>query len=125
MKLLIRLGILVAIMLSSFLGNAQSKSDKIYDMFSGKDGVLTLSFSKSVLKPFEIFIDDDTKKVIYKMKKVRFMTYNEDKGELDAFNVLERILNEFDSREYFKIDPEEFDCEDCDVNIDSNDELYL
>lgn len=125
MNFLYKLGILLAIMLSSLLGLAQSKADKLYDTFSGKDGIVTLSFSKSVIKPLEIFMDDDTKKVIYKMKKISFMSYNENKGDLYAFNVYERILKELKGGSYFRIDPEEFDCDDCDIDIEGDDVIFI
>ena len=58
MNFLMKLGIFLAVMLSSLLGLAESKSDKIYDMFTGKDGITSISFSKSAIKPFEIFKTD-------------------------------------------------------------------
>lgn len=125
MKLIMKLGILLAMMLSTLLGNAQSKSDKIYDTFSGKDGVTTLSFSKSAIKPFEMFIDDDTKKVIYKMQKVRFMFYNEEKGELSTTNVYDRITKELNGAGYFEIDPDEINCDNCDISVDNHDKVKL
>jgi len=125
MNLLFKLGMLLAILLSSLFGQAQSKSDKVYDMFAGKDGVVNLSFSKSVIKPFEIFIDDDTKKVIYKMKKIRFMSYDEDKGKIDSKEVYSRITKELSAGNYFEIYPEEIDCDDCNLHSDSNDQIIL
>ena len=125
MKLLFKLGILLAMMLSSLFGLAQSKSDKLYDMFAGKDGVVSISFSKSVIKPFEVFIDDDTKKVIYNMEKIRFMSYNEKKGDLDAYNVYARIQKELKGGSYFEIDPDEINCDEADIEIDADDDVKL
>lgn len=116
MKIIMKLGIALAIMLSSYLGLAQSPSNKVYDMFAGKEGVVTLSFSKSALKPFEVLIDDDTKKVIYKMEKVSFLYYNEAKGKLSALNVYNRIKSELKGIDYFEIDPNEINCNDCDID---------
>lgn len=125
MKIFLKLGIFLALMLTTLLSSAESKSDRIYDMFSGKDGVVTLSFSKSFLEPFELFLDDDTKQVIYKMKKVRFMAYNEDKGSLDAYAVYGKIQTQLKGNSYFEIDPEELDCDDCHIEIDHDDDLTL
>jgi len=108
-----KLGIFLAVMLSSLLGMAESKSDKIYNMFNGKDGVTSLSFSKSAIKPFEIFFDDESKKVIYKMEQVRFMAYEEGKGDLSSNDVFNRILKELDGNSYFSIDPDEINCDNC------------
>lgn len=127
MNTIAKLGMFIAIMLTSLISSAQSKSDKIYDMFSGKDGVTSLSFSKLLLEPFEFFLDDDTKKVIYQMEKIRFMMYNEEKGDLSAHDVYDRIQKQLKGASYFNIDPDEIDCEDCDINIeaDGDDELLL
>jgi len=113
MNFLIKLGIFLAVMLSSLLGLAESKSDKIYDMFNGKDGVTSISFSKSAIKPFEMFFDDESKKVIYKMEKIRFMSYDENKGDLSSNDAFNRILKELNESSYFKIDPDEINCENC------------
>lgn len=125
MKLLIKLGILLAIMLNSLFGLAQSKSDKLYDMFAGKDGVVSISFSKSVIKPFEVFIDDETQKVIYNMEKIRFMSYNEKKGDLNAYNVYERIQKELKGGGYFEIDTKEINSDEVNLKFDNDDDVKL
>lgn len=103
-------------MLSSYLGLSQSASNKVYDTYAGKDGFVTLSFSKSALKPFEVLLDDDTKKVIYKMKKISFLYYNEKKGRLSALNVYNRIKSDLNNMDYFEIDPNGINCDDCDID---------
>jgi hypothetical protein len=113
MNIVIKLGIFLSLFLSSLLGFSQSKSNKIYDMFSGKEGVSSISLSKSAIAPFEIFFDDDTKKVIYKMERFRFISYDENKGRLSTSDVFERINNELNSSEYFTIDPSELNCKNC------------
>lgn len=124
MNLLFKLGIFLAIMLSSLLGIAQSQSDKIYDMFSGKEGVTSLSFSKSAIKPLEVYIDDETKKVIYNMKKIRFMHYNENKGQLSALNVYNRVKSELNGSDYFEIDQSEMNTDHSDFDEYDNITLY-
>lgn len=125
MKIFLKLGIFLALTLTSLLGVAESKSARIYDMFSGKDGVITLSFSKSFLEPFELFLDDDTKKVIYQMEKVRFLAYNEDKGKLESEMVYDKIITQLSGSPYFEIDPDDLDCDDCNIHVESDDELTL
>lgn len=125
MQIIIKLGILLAVLLSSLFGFSQSNADKIYDSLSGEDGVTTLSFSKSVLKPFEFFIDEDSKKVIYKMEKVRFLAYNENKGHVRASKVHNRIIDKLQGKGYFEIDPDELEHEDFDVNFDDGDDVQL
>lgn len=113
MKIIIKLGILLAIMLNSLLGLSQSKSSKIYNMFSGKDGVSSISLSKSAITPFDVFLDDDTKEIILKIDRFRFLSYNEHKGKLLSEEVFDRIESELTGVEYFQIDPSEIDCRDC------------
>ncbi len=109
MNTILKLGIVIATFLASLVAHAESKSDKVYNLFSGKEGVTYISFSKSVIKPFEVFFDEESKKVIYKMEKVRFMHYNKEKGKLKISEVTERIVRVFDDPEYFTLDPNEFD----------------
>ncbi|HKM93956.1 MAG TPA: DUF4252 domain-containing protein [Prolixibacteraceae bacterium] len=125
MQLIHKLGILLAILLSALIGTAQGKSDKLYDMYSGKDGVFTLSFNSSFLKPLEVFVDDDTKEVIMKMKKVRMLFYNEHKGTQNAFDVYERFTSELKGDKYFEIDPEEIDCKNGSIKVESDENLLL
>ncbi|MGF7140379.1 DUF4252 domain-containing protein [Roseimarinus sediminis] len=125
MKTLIQLGIILAMTLSSLLGFSQSQSDKIYDLFSGKDGVVNLSFSKSVIKPLEVFIDEDTKKVIYKMDKIKMLSYNERKGSLFADEVFERMLEQLDGKGYFTIDPDEVSNDNCHITLDDDDDRLV
>lgn len=118
MNILLKLGIFLAVMLSSLLGLAESKSDKIYSMFNDKDGITSISFSKSAIKPFEIFFDDESKKVIYKMEKIQFLAYDQSKGDLTAKEVFNRIFKELVGNGYFLIDPDEINCKNCKTDWD-------
>lgn len=116
MNLLYKLGILLAMLLASVTGKAQSQSDKIYEMFSGKDGISSISFSKSAIKPFEVYLDDKTKKVLYSMEKIRFLHYNAKKGKLSALNVFSRVKSELNGVDYFEIDQHEISTEHNDFS---------
>jgi len=113
MKILIQIGIFLAILLSSLFTTAQSKSNKVYDLFSGKEGVSSISLSKSAITPFEIFLDEESKKVVYKMERFRFLSYDEGKGQLRKYDVFQRITDELTTNEYFNIDPGELNCKNC------------
>lgn len=125
MQLILKIGIFLAIMLSSLLGQAQTNADKLYDSLSGEEGVTSLSLSKSVLQPFEIFLDDDTKKVIYKMKQVRFLSYNENKGNKRVEAVSDIISKNLNGKGYFQIEPEDLDCDNCSIEFDDDDDILL
>lgn len=78
----------------AFLVNAQSKSDKIYDVFSGKDGVSNFSFSKNMLDAIDIDLgdDDDERNVTGDLHKIRFMSYNPKKGSLNGPEFTEKAV---------------------------------
>ncbi|HOO82961.1 MAG TPA: hypothetical protein PLS94_00220 [Prolixibacteraceae bacterium] len=120
MQLIHKLGILLAILLASVTGNAQSNAQKIFDMYSGKQGFVSLGFAKSIIQPFEILLDDDSKRVLLKMDKVNLLFYNEDKGFFSSDEIYDRIGNEFNENDYFDIDPNEFTCNSFNIESDSD-----
>lgn len=116
MNFFYKMGVILAMLLASLNGKAQSQSDKVFDMFAGRDGISTLSFAKSAIKPFEVYLDDKTKKVLYSMEKIRFLHYNAKKGKLSALNVFSRIKSELNGVDYFEIDQHEITTEHNDFS---------
>ena len=57
--------------------------------------------------------DNDTKEIILKIDRFRFLSYNEHKGKLLSEEVFDRIESELTGVEYFQVDPSEIDCRDC------------
>lgn len=75
----------LGLLLASLLSTAQSKSDKVYDTFSNKDGITSFTFSKNMIDAIDINLgDDDDQNVSGDLSKVRFMSYNAQKGSLSA-----------------------------------------
>jgi hypothetical protein len=124
MNAILKAGIILAAILTSLFAHAESKSDKIYNLFSGKEGVTYFSFSKSVVKPFEIFLDDESKKVIYKMDKVRFISYDHKDGKLSTQDVSDKIIRVFTENEYFEMNPEEFKIKSDEGNVDGHIRMF-
>jgi len=124
MKILIQIGIFLAILLSSLFTTAQSKSNKVYDLFSGKEGVSSISLTKSAITPFEIFLDEESKKIVYKMEQFKILSYDQNKGRLRSSEVFQRITDELTTAEYFNIDPTELNCKNCKGNW-NDDEIKL
>lgn len=126
MKVILKLGILIASLIMHLVGTAQN-SQKVYDAFNSKEGAFVLSFSKSVLEPFEFLLDDETKKVVYRMNKVKFLSYNDKKGNMNSKAVFYKISSNLEGGKYFEIDPNELNCDDCqfDIEVDGNDEFKL
>jgi hypothetical protein len=122
MNFIYKLGVLLALMLGSLLGNAQSKSDKLYTLFEGKDGFTVIGFSKSVMKPFDIFLDNESKRVLYKMERVKFMSYNDWNGKLSAEDVYNRISKTLNSGSYFEIDATNLSGKNASVSWDKDTE---
>lgn len=61
---------------------AQSKSNKIYDYFSSQDACFELSFSKSMIDAINIDLDEEGKTITGDLNRVRFLSYNPEKGNL-------------------------------------------
>lgn len=74
----------LAFLLATLLTAAQSKSDKIYDTFSGNDGITNFTFSKNMIDAIDIDLgdEDDEQNVTGDLHKIRFLSYNPEKGSL-------------------------------------------
>lgn len=120
MQLIYKLGVLLAIFLASLTGNAQSNAQKVFDMYSGKQGFVGLGFAKSIIQPIEIFLDDDSKRVLLKMDRVNLLFYNENEGNYSTDEIFYRIDTKLNGNDYFDIDPEEFNCKNFNIETDSD-----
>ena len=101
---------LAAILISAQLSNAQSKSNKMYDVFSGKDGVSNFSFSKSMIDAIDIDLgEDDDKNVTGDLQQIRFMSYNPKKGSMSGTEFTERAISLLPSTYKKYVDDDEED----------------
>ncbi|WP_321997469.1 DUF4252 domain-containing protein [Draconibacterium orientale] len=83
MKTITTLLFALGLMLAGLLASGQSKSDKMYDVFANKDGVTSFSFSKDMIDGINIDLgDEDEKNVTGDLHRIRFMSYNPEKGSL-------------------------------------------
>jgi len=97
-----------------FMATSQSKSDKLYDVFSGADGVSNFSFSKSMIDAIDIDLgDDDEKNVTGDLNRIRFMSYNPKKGKLSGSEFTKKAVNLLPSQYKKYMD----DDDDSDVEI--------
>lgn len=102
----------VAILLLLFQnGFAQSKSDKMYDAFSGEEGVSNFSFSKNMIDAIDIDLgeDMDEKNVTGDLHQIRFMSYNPKKGSLSGSEFTEKTIGYLPKLAYKKYEGEEDD----------------
>lgn len=83
----IKTACIVAMLFVVQLAFAQSKSDKMYDVFSAKGGVTNFSFSKNMLDAVHLDVDNDEgdkREVTGDLHQIRFMSYNPKKGDLSG-----------------------------------------
>ena len=106
------------ILLVSQLVSAQSKSDKMYDVFDNKDGISNFSFSKNMIDAINIDLGEngDEKKVTGDLHQIRFMSYNPEKGDLSGSDFIEKVIGYLPKSAYKKYEDDE---------EDSNTEIWL
>ncbi|SHF60449.1 protein of unknown function [Mariniphaga anaerophila] len=72
----------------------QSQSNKMYDYFDGKDGINQFSFSKNMIDAIDLDLsEDDDRNVTGDLNKVRFMTYNPEKGKLSGTDFTKKAVS--------------------------------
>ncbi|MCY1720789.1 DUF4252 domain-containing protein [Prolixibacteraceae bacterium Z1-6] len=94
MKTITTLIFALAFLLATLLAGAQSKSDKMYDVFSGRDGVTNFTFSKNMIETVNIDLGDegDEQNVTGDLHKIRFLSYNAEKGDLSADQFTKKVI---------------------------------
>jgi hypothetical protein len=106
------------ILLISQLANAQSKSDKMYDVFANKDGISSFTFSKNMIDAINIDLGEDgeEKTVTGDLHQIRFMSYNPEKGSLTGPQFIEKAIGYLPKSAYHKYEEDD---------SDSNTEIWL
>lgn len=109
--------LLVAFGMLCFTGYAQSRSDKMYDHLSGYDGVTHFLFSKNMTDAFNINLggDEDDKQVTGHLTKIRFMSYNPEKGNLSGDQFLGKAIDYLPKSVYKKYEDEESHNDDAEI----------
>lgn len=117
MKTITTFFFVLGLLLSTLLTSAQSKSDKIYDTFDNKDGVTNFTITKDMTDAFNIDLGDDGDGRIVSgdLQKIRFLSYNPQKGELSGDAFIKKAIAMLPSK-YKKYD---------DDDEDSNAEIWL
>lgn len=96
---------MIAISMVQFV-NGQSKSDKMYDVFANKEGVINFSFSKNMVDAININVgeDDEEQKVTGDLQLIRFMSYNPKKGELSGSEFTKKAIGYLPKTSYKKFE---------------------
>jgi len=106
MNLFYKLGVLVAIIVTTLTGSAQSKSYRIFDEFSNREGFTSLSFSKSMIDAVDLELDDENKKITGDLNEIRILFLNREKSNLGV-SLPKTIADKFNKLNYKKVEPKD------------------
>jgi len=106
MNLFYKLGILVAIIVTTLTGSAQSKSYRIFDEFANHDGFTYMAFSKSMIDAVDLKLDDENKKITGDLNEIRILVLNREKSNLGG-SLRKTIADKFNKLNYRKVEPKD------------------
>jgi len=106
MNLFYKLGILVAIIVTTLTGSAQSKSYRIFDEFANHDGFTYMAFSKSMIDAVDLKLDDENKKITGDLNEIRILVLNREKSNLGG-SLPKIIADKFNKLNYRKVEPKD------------------
>ena len=120
MNLFYKLGILVAIIITTLTGSSQSRSYRIFDEFSNHNGFTYLAFSKSMIDAVNLDLDDENKKITGDLNEIRILVLNREKSNLGGS--LRKIISEkFIKLNYRKVVPKDkYDNDDAEFWIEGD-----
>lgn len=111
MNLIYRLGLLVALIIATLTGLAQSRSYRIFDEYANHDGFTYLAFSKSMIDAVNLNLDDENKKITGDLNEIRILILNREKSNLGGS--LPKIISEkFNKLNYRMVEPKDADDSD-------------
>jgi hypothetical protein len=106
-----RFGVLVGLLAATLTGTAQSKSYRIYDEYSGRDGFTFLAFSKSMIDAVNLNIDEENKKITGDLMEVRILISNHEKN-MGEETLTGKFSEKFNHLNYRKVEPKGCDKDD-------------
>ena len=106
MNLFYKLGLLVALIIATLTGSAQSRSYRIFDEYANHEGFTYLAFSKSMIDAVDLKLDDENKKITGDLNEIRILFLNREKSNLGAS--LPKIISEkLNKLNYRKVEPKD------------------
>src|SRR5665647_3794319 len=108
MNLFYKLGVLVAIIVTTLTGSAQSKSYRIFDEFSNREGFTYLAFSKSMIDAVNLNLDDENKKITGDLNEIRILFLNREKSNLGE-SLPKIMAGKFKKLNYRMVEPKDAD----------------
>ena len=106
MNLFYKLGILVAILISTLTGSSQSRSYRIFDEFSNHEGFSYLAFSKSMIDAVNLNLDDENKKITGDLNEIRILILNREKSNLGG-SLAKTLSEKFNKLNYRQVEPKD------------------
>jgi hypothetical protein len=93
------------------MAGAQSKSDKMYDSFTSKDGISSFTFSKNMIDAINLDLGEDgeQKNVTGDLHQIRFMSYSPEKGEMTGHQFIEKAIGYLPKTTYNKLEDDDAD----------------
>ena len=120
MNLFFKLGVLVALLISTLTGSAQSKSYRVFDEYANKEGFTYFAFSRAMIDAVNLTLDEENKKVTGDLNEIRFLLLNREKSNLGS-SLSKVLANKFDNLGYRKVEPKDSDKnEDVEFWIDGD-----
>jgi len=111
MNLFYKLGVLVAIIVTTLTGSAQSRSYRIFDEYTNHDGFTYMAFSKSMIDAVNLNLDEENKKVTGDLNEIRILVLNREKSNLGG-SLSKIIADKFSKLNYRMIKPKDSDGSD-------------
>ena len=111
MNFFYRLGVLVAIIISTLTGSGQSRSYRIFDEYAKHDGFTYLAFSKSMIDAVNLNLDEENKKITGDLNEIRILVLNREKSNLGE-SLPKIIAEKFNKLNYKKVQPKDSDGSD-------------
>ena len=120
MNLFFKLGVLVALLISTLTGSAQSKSYRVFDEYANKEGFTYFAFSRAMIDAVNLTLDEENKKVTGDLNEIRFLLLNREKSNLGS-SLSKVLANKFDNLGYRKAEPKDsYKNEDVEFWIDGD-----
>jgi hypothetical protein len=111
MNFFFKLGVLVALLISTLTGSAQSKSYRIFDEYANKEGFTYFAFSKAMIDAVNLKLDEENKKVTGDLNEIRFLLLDREKSNLGG-TLSKSMASKLEKLEYRKAEPNGADAND-------------
>ena len=81
MNSIYRIGVMAALIFTTLVGSAQSRSYQIYDQYAHREGFTSLAFSKAMIDAVNLNIDEENKKITGDLMEIRILFSNREKNK--------------------------------------------